>query len=173
MTGQRYKDELVTGEVNAASHYGPRAVESALPSQFAQSGGVHTVVVPFNAEGPHELLTLDNASIMLPDTCFIESVHLITTETFDDLAQAYDIGVATIDGVDADAVGFSADAVPGTAGTHGIAAGAAVGANLYATNVGTMWQVTVTPKAGVATIGSVNVHVKYVRALLEDRADNS
>lgn len=171
MTGQRYKDELVTGEVNAASHYGPRAVESALPSEFAQSRGEYTIVVPFNAEGPHALLTGDNASILIPDLSYVQRSWNMTTEDFDDLAQAYDLGLETIDGVDSVLIGLAGDMVPGIAGTHGVNVGAQVEATLYATNPGTMWRLVVTPKAGAATTGSVNTYLTYSRGI-NDRADN-
>ncbi len=172
MTGQRYKDELVTGEVNAASHYGPRAIESALPSEFVQSGGQYTIMVPFNAEGaPYDLLALDQASILLPDFSYIESVHMNTNETFDDLLGQYDIGTATIDGVDAVQSGLIVGALPETQGTHVIGNGADVGSTLEATNPGTAWQVTITLIAGSPLIGSANIYVTYSRGV-NDRAQN-
>ena len=175
MTGQRYKDELVTGETNAASHYGPRSVESALPSEFAQSRGEYTVCVPFNAEGPHDLLVGDQASILIPDLSYVQRVWAVTEETFDDLGAAYDIGTATLtaDNTLEDVVvdSFMPAMVPGIQGTHGIGGGALVGQTLYATTPGSMWQVTVTLNAGAPLVGSVNVYVTYSRAI-NDRADN-
>lgn len=171
MAGLRYKDTLTTGEVSVASHYGPRAVESSLPSEFAQSNGRYTIIVPFNAAGPHNLLALDQASILLPDFSYIEAVHINTTETFDDLTQQYNVGTATIDGVDVDEDSLIVEAVPGIQGTHGIGDGAFTDSTLYATNPGTMWQVTVTPVLGSALVGQANVYVTYSRGI-NTRADN-
>ena len=171
MAGLRYKDQLVTGEVNAASHYGPRAIESALPSEFVQSGGQYTIMVPFNAEGPHELLALDQASILLPDLSFIESVHINTNEGFDDVATRYDIGTATIDGVDAVPAGLVLAADVNGQGTHIEGGGTDVGTTLTATNPGTAWQVTITLAAGSPLVGSANIYVTYSRGV-NDRAQN-
>ena len=171
MTGLRYKDTLTTGEVTVASHYGPRAIESALPSEFVQSQGTYTICVPFNAAGPHALLALDNASVLLPDLSNIISVRMSTNESFDDVVGTYVIGTATIDGVDADADGLITVIAPATQGTVIIGGGADVGTTLEATNPGTQWQVTVTPISSTAVVGSANVYVTYSRGI-NDRAPN-
>ena len=171
MTGLRYKDTLTTGEVTVASHYGPRAIESALPSEFVQSQGTYTICVPFNAAGPHALLALDNASVLLPDFSNIISVRMSTNESFDDLGGTYDIGTATIDGVDTVATGLIVAGVPGAQGTVVTGGGADVGTTLEATTPGTAWQVTVTPNTTTAVVGSANVYVTYSRGI-NDRADN-
>lgn len=102
---------VVVGEAgkgsNAMTHYGPRSVESLLPSEYTQGSGEKVQVVKFRFDTLPVASTEDQSVLVIPANSYIESAILRVTTGFLG-GTSYDIGLQQADGTEIDNNGIFA-----------------------------------------------------------------
>ena len=99
MTGQRVI--LPTG--NAATHYGPRGIESQLPSEYVSSQGDKTLSIPFSFDTLPTISLEDDSVLALPALSRVVSATLTIVDSFAG-GTSLNVGLYTLEGpvIDAD-----------------------------------------------------------------------